>query len=290
MTKIISLLFILIVLGALSSFFLFTVDEKETAVKFKFGKIIQAGYEPGLHWMIPVINNIKKFDKRIQTIDNKPERVFNTDNEYLMVDYFVKWKITDVKTFYTRNEGDIGKANANLSGVIKNALLEEFSKRTLDQVISAQRIELMENLQSQIKDKAADYGMQIVDVRIKQINLDRSVSESVYNRMRSERLVEAAEHRSNGTKEAINIRANTDKLVQVMIAEAEKEAAIIKGQGEAEATRLYAESYNQNQEFYAFFRSLEAYKKSFSASSSSMMVMDPKSEFFKYFNAQNTGK
>ncbi|MCF6301421.1 MAG: protease modulator HflC, partial [Proteobacteria bacterium] len=188
MNKIISLLFFLIVLAVLASFFLFTVNEKETAVKFRFGEIIQAGYEPGLHWRIPVVNNIKKFDKRIQTIDNKPERVFNTDNEYLMVDYFVKWKITDVKTFYTRNEGDIGKANANLSGVIKNALLEEFSKRTLDQVISTQRIELMENLQSQIKDKAADYGMQIVDVRIKQINLDRSVSESVYNRMRSERL------------------------------------------------------------------------------------------------------
>lgn len=273
-------------LAVLSGFFLFTVDEQETAVKFKFGEIIQAGYEPGLHFKLPVINNIKKYDKRIQTLDNKPERVFNTDNEYLMVDYFVKWKINDVQKFYTANEGLIAKANANLSGVIKNALLEEFSIRTLDQVISTQRLELMQNLQELTSVKAVDFGMEIIDVRIKQINLDDSVNESVYNRMRSERLAEAAEHRSNGTKESINIKAQTDKKIRIMLAEADQQSAVIQGQGDAEATRLYAESFNKNPEFYAFVRSLEAYKKSFSADGGSMMVLDPNSEFFKYFKNQ----
>ncbi len=283
MNKLISFFVVLIMLAILSSFFLFTVNEQETAVKFKFGEIIQAGYEPGLHVKLPIVNNIKKFDKRIQTLDNKPERVFNTDNEYLMVDYFVKWRISDVHLFYTTNEGLIAKANTNLSGVIKNALLEEFSVRTLDQVISTQRLELMQNLKALTSTKALDFGMEIVDVRIKQINLDQSVNESVYNRMRSERLAEAAEHRSNGTKESINIKAQTDKKIRIMLAEADQQSAVIQGEGDAEATRLYAESFNKNPEFYAFVRSLEAYKNSFQSGSGSMMVLDPDSEFFKYF-------
>lgn len=286
MNKIITLFITLLVLAVLSSFFIFTVNEKETAVKFKFGEIIQAGYEPGIHFRLPIVNNIKKYDSRIQTLDNKPERVFNTDNEYLMVDYFVKWRINDVRLFYTSNEGLIAKANANLSGVIKNALLEEFSTRTLDQVISTQRVELMNNLKDLTSAKATDFGMEIVDVRIKQINLDQSVNESVYGRMRSERLAEAAEHRSNGRKEAINIRANTDKQVQIMLAEADQKAAIIRGQGDAKATELFAQSHGKNPEFYAFIRSLEAYQNSFQSGSGSMMVLDPNSEFFKYFKNQ----
>ncbi len=283
MNKIISLLIGVLILAVLASFFLFKVNERETAIKFKFGEVIQAGYEPGLHFKWPIVNNVRKFDQRIQTLDNKPERVFNTDNEYLMVDYFVKWRINDVKLFYTSNEGSIARANNNLAGVFKNALLEEFSVRTLDQVISTQRVELMDNLQTITESKAEDFGMEIVDVRIKQINLDQSVNESVYNRMRSERLAEAAEHRSNGTKQAINIRATTDKAVRIMVAEAEKQANLIKGEGEAEATRIYAESYEKDPQFYAFTRSLEAYKNSFDQSGQNMMILDPNSEFFKYF-------
>jgi len=287
MNKIISLIIGVLILAVLASFFLFKVSERETAIKFKFGEIIQAGYEPGLHFKWPVVNNIRKFDKRIQTLDNKPERVFNTDNEYLMVDYFVKWRINDVTKFYTSNEGSIARANSNLSGVFKNALLEEFSVRTLDQVISLERTALMENLQTSTEQKAEDFGMEIIDVRVKQINLDQTVNESVYNRMRSERLAEAAEHRSNGTKQAINIRATTDKAVRIMVAEAEKQANLIKGDGEAQATRVYAESYEKDPQFYSFYRSLEAYKKSFNQSGQNMMILDPDSEFFKYFkNAQ----
>ena len=287
MNKLIAVLFTLLVLAVLSSFFLFTIDEKETAVKLRFGEVVQAGYEPGLHFKLPIVNNIVKFDKRIQTLNNAPERVFNTDNEYLMVDYFVKWRIKDVKTFFTSNAGLIAKANTNLTGVVKNVLLEEFSIRTLDQAISSQRIELMQNLREQTKTRSEDYGIEIVDVRIKQINLDQSVNESVYNRMRSERLVEAAEHRSTGRKESINIRANTDKRIRIMLADAEKEAAVTRGEGDAEATKLFAQSYNKNPEFYAFTRSLEAYAKSFAAGTGNVMVLDPKSEFFKYFKEQN---
>ncbi len=287
MNKLIALLFTLLVLAILSSFFVFTISEKETAVKLRFGEVVQAGYDPGLHFKMPVVNNIVKFDKRIQTLNNAPERVFNTDNEYLMVDYFVKWRIKDVKTFFTSNAGLIAKANTNLTGVVKNVLLEEFSVRTLDQAISSQRVELMRNLREQTKERSEDYGIEIVDVRIKQINLDQSVNESVYNRMRSERLVEAAEHRSTGRKESINIRATTDKKIRIMLADAEQKAAVIRGEGDAEATKLYAESYNKNPEFYAFTRSLEAYSKSFAAGAGNVMVLDPKSEFFKYFKQQN---
>ncbi|MGJ8662808.1 MAG: protease modulator HflC [Marinicella sp.] len=287
MNKLIALIFGLLVIAILSSFFLFTIDEKETAVKLRFGEVVQAGYEPGLHFKMPVVNNIVKFDSRIQTLDNAPERVFNTDNEYLMVDYFVKWRIKDVKTFYTSNGGLITKANANLSGVIKNAVQEEFSVRTLDQAISTQRVELMETLRSQTKQRAEDYGVEIVDVRIKQINLDQSVNESVYGRMRSERLAEAAEHRSNGRKESINIVANTDKQVQIMLADADQKAAVIRGEGDADATKLFALSHNKNPEFYAFVRSLEAYQKSFTAGAGNVLVLDPNSEFFRYFKTQD---
>ncbi len=287
MNKLIALLIGLLVLAVLASFFLFTIDEKETAVKLRFGEVVQAGYEPGLHVKFPIVNNIVKFDSRIQTLDNAPERVFNTDNEYLMVDYFVKWRIKDVKVFFTSNAGLIAKANANLSGVVKNALQEEFSVRTLDQAISTQRIELMENLRSQTKSRAEDYGIEIVDVRIKQINLDQSVNESVYNRMRSERLVEAAEHRSTGRKESINIRANTDKRIQIMLADAEQKAAVIRGEGDAEATKLFADSHQKNPEFFAFVRSLEAYANSFAQNSGNVMVLDPNSEFFKYFREKS---
>jgi membrane protease subunit HflC len=286
MNKLLPMIIGLLLLGLIASFFLFTIDERQTAVKLRFGEVVQAGYEPGLHFKTPIVNNIVKFDKRIQTLDNAPERVFNTDNEYLMVDYYVKWRIQDVKTFFTANSGLIAVANANLTGVIKNALQEEFSVRTLDQAISSQRIELMESLRSQTKSRSEQYGIEIVDVRIKQINLDQSVNESVYNRMRSERLVEAAEHRSTGRKESINIRANTDKRIRIMLADAEKQAAIIRGEGDAEATKIFAQSHNRNPEFYAFIRSLEAYSNSFQSGNGNVLVLDPDSEFFRYFKNQ----
>lgn len=263
--------------------FTFTVDEKEFALKLKIGKVVSDAYKPGLHWKVPWVHDIKKFDSRIQTLDNKPTSVLNTDNEYLEVDYFVKWRILDVVDFYTTFNGYQSDAERRLSAVIKNALLEEFSHRNLQQVVSTQRIELMESLKRKAKPIAENFGIEVVDVRIKRINLSDAVSDSVFGRMRSERAAEAAEHRSNGQKEAVNIRANTDKQVRILLADATKKAALLRGEGDAGATKIYAQAYNQNKELYSFLRSLEAYTKSFEGSQS-MMVLDPKSDFFKHFN------
>ncbi len=279
------LLLILLVLTVIGfKAFTFTVDEKEYALKLKIGKVVRDDFEPGLHWRIPGVHEIKKFDSRIQTLDNKPTSVLNTDNEYLEVDYFVKWRVSDVVNYYTTFNGHKADAERRLSDVIKNALLEEFSHRTLQQVIATQRIELMEGLKQKSQPIAENFGIEVVDVRIKRINLSDTVSDSVFARMRSERAAEAAEHRSNGQKEAVNIRAGTDKQVRILLADATKEAALLTGQGDATAIKVYAEAYNQNKELYSFLRSLEAYSISFEGSASeSMMILDPKSEFFKHF-------
>lgn len=285
MNKLLGLIFVIFIGLILVSFFVFTVNEDEIAIKFKFGEIVKTDYSPGLYWQVPIYNNVVKLDRRIQTLDNAPEPILNTDKEYLMVDYYVKWRIQDPTIFYTTNQGGkIPVANDNLGSVFKNALREQFLARTLEQVISTERVELMRYLREQITQIASEYGMEIVDVRIKRINLDDAVSNSVFTRMRSEREAEAAEHRSNGRKEAISVKAKADKEVRVMLADAEKDAAIIRGQGDAEATRLYAQSYNKNPEFYAFVRSLEAYMKSFGSDAGNMLVLDPKSDFFQYFN------
>ncbi|HFC31072.1 MAG TPA: protease modulator HflC, partial [Oceanospirillales bacterium] len=222
-------------------------------------------------------------DSRIQTLDNEPTSILNTDNEYLDVDYFVKWRIKDVVTYYTSFNGSQYDAERRLSDVIKNALLEEFSHRTLQQVISTQRIEIMKSLKQKAMPIAKDLGMEVVDVRIKRINLSDEVSESVFDRMRSERKAEAAEHRSNGQKQALKIEAEINKEVRILLADATKTAALERGKGDSQATKIYAQAYNKNPEFYSFLRSLEAYKKSFS-DSESMMILDPNSDFFKYFN------
>jgi membrane protease subunit HflC len=283
MNKLIILLMFIVLTIIGFKAFTFTVDEKEHALKLKIGKVIKSDYEPGLHWKVPYIHDIKKFDSRIQTLDNKPTSVLNTDNEYLEVDYFVKWRILNVVDYYTTFNGFKSNAEKRLSDVIKNALLEEFSHRTLQEVISTQRTELMESLELKSKPIAENFGIEVVDFRIKRINLSDAVSESVFGRMRSERAAEAAEHRSNGQKEALNIRADTDKQVRIIVADATKEAAILNGEGDATATKIYAEAYNQNKDLYSFLRSLEAYSKSFEGSES-MMVLDPKSDFFKHFN------
>jgi len=284
MSNKLAILLILIVLSIIGyKTFTFTVNEKELAVKLKIGKVVKADYKPGLQWKIPFVNEIKKFDSRIQTLDNKPESILNTDKEYLEVDYFVKWKIKDVVTYYTTFNDVMIDAERRLSDVMKNALSEEFSNRTLQQVISTQRLELVASVQEKTKPIAEDFGIDIVDIRIKRINLSNAVSDSVFNRMRSERAAEAAEHRSTGQKEAVNIRANTDKQVRILVAEATKTAALLKGEGDATATKTYAEAYEKNQDLYSFLRSLEAYRNSFEGSNN-MMVLDPKSEFFKHFN------
>lgn len=283
--KLFTLIFLIMLTAIGYQAFTFTVDEKEHALKLKIGKVVKADYTPGLQWKIPLVHEIKKFDSRIQTLDNKPEPILNTDNEYLEVDYFVKWRIQDVVAYFTAFNGIRSVADMRLGAVVKNAVNEEFSHRTLQEVIATERVEIMNSLTKKIKPIAKEFGIDVVDVRIKRINLSETVSDSVFDRMRSERAAEAAEHRSNGQKEAVNIRANTDKQVRIIVADANKQAALLRGEGDATATKVYADAYNKNPEFYSFIRSLEAYLKSFEGSDS-MMVLDPKSEFFKHFKNQ----
>ncbi len=285
MNKIIALMVVLLISVIGFKLFTFTVNEKEVALKLKIGKVVGSNYSPGIHWKVPGLHEIKKFDSRIQTIDNDPTSILNTDNEYLDVDYFIKWRIKDVVTYYTSFNGSQYDAERRLSDVIKNAVLEEFSHRTLQQVVSTQRIEIMKTLKLKAIPIAKDLGMEVIDVRIKKINLSDEVSESVYDRMRSERKAEAAEHRSNGRKQALNKEAETDKKVRILLANATKTAAIERGKGDAQATKIYAQAYNKNPEFYSFLRSLEAYEKSFNQADN-MMVLDPDSDFFKYFNKE----
>ena len=187
--------------------------------------------------------------------------------------------------YFTAFNGIRTVADKRLGAVVKNAVNEEFSHRTLQEVIATERVEIMQSLTDKVKPMASEFGMEVVDVRIKRINLSDTVSDSVFDRMRSERAAEAAEHRSTGQKEAVNIKANTDKQVRILVADANKEAALLRGKGDATATKVYAEAYNQNPDFYSFIRSLEAYVKSFEGNDS-MMVLDPKSEFFKHFKNQ----
>ena len=283
MNKLITLFVVFLFSLMIFKAFTFTVNEKELALKLKIGKVVSADYQAGLHWRVPGLHEIKKFDSRIQTLDNEPTSILNTDNEYLDVDYFVKWRIKDVVTYYTTFNGSQYDAERRLSDVVKNALLEEFSHRTLQEVISTQRIEIMKTLKHKATPIAKDLGMEVVDVRIKRINLSDEVSDSVFKRMRSERKAEAAEHRSNGQKKAVKLEAETDKQIRINLADANKIAALERGIGDSKATKIYAASYNKNPEFYSFLRSLEAYKKSFNGSDS-MMVLDPNSDFFKHFN------
>lgn len=271
----------LLLIGMMS---IFTVNETERAIKFRLGEIVKSDYEPGLHFKIPFINNVKKFDARIQTMDSKPERFLTAEKKNVIVDSFVKWRIGDVTTFYTVVAGDIDQANLRLDQIIKDAFRSEFSKRDIRQLVSTDRWEIREILIEKSKDFAANLGMEIVDVQVKRIDLPSEVSSSVFRRMEAERERVAREFRSQGSEAAERIRADADRQQVVTLANAYREAEKLRGEGDAKSAEIYARAYGEDPEFFAFQRSLGAYKKTFS--SSDMMVLDPDSDFFKYFKKQ----
>lgn len=273
------LIFFILVIGSMS---IFTVDERERVIMFKFGEVIKTDFDPGLHFKIPLVNNIRKFDARIQTIDAEPERFLTKEKKNLIVDAFVKWKINNVSKFYTAVSGDVTAANIKLSQFIKDGLRGEFGKRTIQQVVSGDRNEIMNILTIDANKQAQEFGIDIIDVRIKRIDLDKNISNSVYRRMEAERQRVAKELRAQGEQEAETIRAKADKERTVILAEAFRKAEEIRGQGDQEASNIYATAYNQDKKFYALYRSLLAYKKSF-ANKDDILVMQPKSEFFEYF-------
>ena len=277
--KMISLILILAVL-VVGSMSIFTVDEREKAIMFKFGEIVGTDFAPGLHLKIPFVNNVSKFDARIQTMDAQPERFLTSEKKNVIVDAFVKWKIDNVSKFYTATGGDADRANIRLSQFIKDGLRGEFGKRTIKQVVSGDRNEIMDILTVEANKQAQEFGIDIIDVRIKRIDLDKNISDSVYRRMEAERQRVAKELRAQGEQEAETIRAKADKERTVILAEAFRKAEEIRGQGDQEAANIYATAYNKDKEFYALYRSLNAYRNSF-ANKEDILVVQPKSEFFK---------
>lgn len=264
----------------------FTVSETEKAIKFRLGEIVKSDYERGLHFKWPVINQIKTFDSRIQTMVSKPERFLTSEKKNVIVDSFVKWRIGDATTFYTVVAGDIDQANLRLDQIIKDAFRGEFSKRSIKQLVSSDRQIIRELLIKNSKLVAADLGMEIVDVQIMRIDLPDEVSSSVFRRMEAEQESVARKLRSQGAEHAEKIRADADRQRVVALANAFKSAEKLRGEGDAKSADIYAQAYGANPEFFSFYRSLNAYKKTFA--NSGVMVMDSNSEFFKYFkNQQN---
>jgi len=261
----------------------FKVQEWELALKLRWGKIVDSQYEPGLHFLVPIVNNIRKFDARIQTLDTEPQRFLTSEKKDVIVDSFAKWRITDVAQYYRSTGGRITTASRLLSERINTSLRDEFGKRTIQEVISGERAEIMALLTKDSDAKAAELGVEVIDVRVKQIDLPQEVSGSVFDRMRAERQRVASELRAQGAEEAEKIRADADRQGTVIVAGAYKEAEQLRGAGDAKSADIYATAYNQNREFYSFYRSLNAYRAVFSGGGD-MMVLEPDSEFFKYFN------
>lgn len=266
------------------------VNEGERAIVSRFGKILKDDgvtriYEPGLHLKLPMIDKIKFLDSRIQTMDGAADRFVTSEKKDLMVDSYVKWRILDHEKYYLSTNGGI-KANAEslLQRKINNDLRTEFGRRTIKEIVSGSRDELQQDALKNASESAADLGIEVVDVRVKQINLPANVSSSIYQRMRAERTAVAKEHRAQGMEQSEIIRAKTDASVTVQIADAQRKALEVRGEGDATAAKIYADAFNQDPEFYSFLRSLEAYKESFSGESN-VMVLEPDSEFFKYMKS-----
>ncbi len=261
----------------------FTVDERELAIKLQLGQVVKSDYEPGLHFKWPVVQNIRKFPKRILTISDRPERIFTAENEAVQVDFFVKWRIVDPVRFYTSTGGALTVANGRLSEIIKNAIVTEFGKRSVSEAISLERQELMRDMLQTAKATAEDLGVALVDFRVKQVEFMDEVRESVYRQMAAERARIAAERRAEGQAAAEEKRANADRQVTVILADAYRDSQKIRGEGDAKAAEIYAKAYNKDPEFYAFYRSIDAYRKSMGRSGD-VLVLDPNNEFFRYLN------
>jgi membrane protease subunit HflC len=267
----------------------FTVYQTQYALVLQFGKVVRTIQEPGLKLKIPFINEVRKFDRRILGFELKQERFLTNEKKNLDVDAFVKWRIHDVTLFYTRLGGDVRRANERLLQIIGDGLRSEFGKRSIQEVVAEDRSEMMAILTEQTNvDVSGRFGVEIVDVRIRRIELPEDVSTSVYQRMEAERKRVAQKLRAEGSEAASRIRADADRQREVLLAEAYRDAEQVRGEGDATAAEVYAKAYSRNPEFFSFYRSLDAYKRAF-AGAENMFVLDPDSEFFKYFRGSRLG-
>jgi membrane protease subunit HflC len=269
----------------LLSLSIFTVDQREYALVFRLGEIVAVKKEPGINFKVPLVDNVKFFDNRILTLNwDEPDRFITSEKKNVLVDSFVKWRIIDPKQYYVSVKGDELQAERRLSQTVNDGLRAEFGKRTIHDVVSGEREQIMQILRQRADRDSRQMGIQILDVRLKRVDLTQEVSESVYQRMDAERKSVANELRSQGSAAAEKIRADADKQREVIIAEAFRDAQNTKGQGDAKASEIYANAYGKNPEFYAFYRSLEAYRNSFK-SKSDVLVLEPTSDFFKYMRS-----
>lgn len=268
---------------------IFTVDQRQFAVVFQLGEVKRAISEPGLYFKIPMVQNVRYFEKRIITLDNaEPERFITSEKKNVLVDSYIKWRIVDPQLYYISVGGDESRAKTRLNQTVNAGLREEFGKRTVHDVVSGEREKIMNQMREKADTDARKIGVQIVDVRLKRVELPTEVSEAVYRRMEAERKRVANELRSEGSAEAEKIRADADRQREIIIAEAYRDSQKIKGEGDAKATNTYASAFGQNPEFYSFYRSLEAYRGSFK-NKNDVLVVEPNSEFFKYMKSSGRG-
>lgn len=268
----------------------YTVDQRKAAIKFQLGEVVSMQTDPGLYFMVPILQNVRLYDTRIQTLDTKDaERFLTSENKNVLVDSFVKWRVIDVRQYYVSVRGDSLAAEARIMQTVNDALRAEFARRTVHDVVSGERDKIMETVADKVDKDVKGIGVEVVDVRLKRVDLVPEISSDVYRRMESERKRVANELRSTGSAEGEKIKADADRQKQVIVAEAYRDAQRIKGEGDAQATRIYAEAYGRNPEFYSFYRSLEAYRSSL-RNKSDVMVLEPNSDFFKYMKNPGRGK
>jgi len=274
----VALIALLVVLSAS----MYTVDQRQNALVFQLGEVVSVKTKPGLYFKLPLVQNVRYFDTRILTMDSAdPERFITSEKKNVLVDSFIKWRVIDARQFYVSVGGDERRAQIRLNQTVNDGLRAEFGRRTINAVVSGSREEIMSIIRAKADQDARTIGVQVVDVRIKRVDLPEAVSENVYRRMEAERKQVANELRSTGAAEAEKIRADADKQKDVIVAEAYRDAQGVKGAGDAKAASVYAAAYGKNAEFYAFYRSMQAYRESF-ASKSDVMVLDPSADFFKY--------
>ncbi|MEK6707320.1 MAG: protease modulator HflC [Pseudomonadota bacterium] len=284
-----TLLGIIAALFFLASSALFIVDQRQHAIVFQLGEVVDVKTSPGLYFKIPLVQNVRYFESRIMTMDTaEPERFITSEKKNVLVDLFVKWRIIDVKQYYISVRGDEMLAQTRLAQTVNSSMRDEFGNRTVHDVVSGERDKIMEIMRQKADADARKIGVEVVDVRLKRVDLPQEVSESVYRRMEAERKRVANELRSTGAAESEKIRADADRQREVILAEAYRKAQEVKGEGDAKASSIYAGAFQQNPEFYSFYRSLEAYKQTFK-NKGDMMVLEPGSEFFKYLKNPGRG-
>ena len=276
------LLIVVMVLVVLGPRMVFVVKQWEQAVVFQFREIDRADLRPGLYFMIPFVNSVQKFERRLLTLDQEPKRFLTQEKKFVIVDYYVKWRIVNASNFYRATTGDLLRANRLLAQRINSALRDEFGKRTVQEVIAGERGEIMSVARETVSELPDELGILVEDVRTMRIDFPEDVNNAIYNRMRSERARVAKDFRARGEEAAERIRAEADREHEEIVAEAYREAELVRGEGDAESTRIYADAYSEDEEFYALYRSLNAYRNSFRARSD-VLLLSPDSDFFRYF-------